>query len=216
MDLATPGRWLLRAMLPVDAFLVGGCPMVPPGPQPSASPSLDVNVLDNISGVRTDITGARSSPTPSNPYQYSGLWTQPASETQFDAEIGIHAHDPTGVHQLIIAFQFYTCAGPSLLQLRSFNNGATTGVSQFTLTATPGPPNGNQAPTDLAFPIRITTADLQSVVCPNGQKSSGVGTIEMTVNASNFSTNPSTQTTLAVFDLQLDSSPIPQPPLAGG
>jgi hypothetical protein len=81
----------------------------------------------------------------------------------------------------------------------------------------PGPPNNNQAPTDLALPLTVTTADLQSMQCPNLKNSSGQGTIEVIVTASNFSTNSNTSTTQGLFDIRVGpNSPVPQPPAGGG
>jgi hypothetical protein len=198
-----------------------GC-LITPNTQPTQSPSLDVSVFDFTNRTFKDITGTRGTPTASNPFAYAGELDD-SSETTFDSSIGVRAHDPTGVQQLELRYNFFTCSdvpgnsGPSLIPLTSFNNTATTGQSVFTITSTPGPPNNNQAPTDLALPLTVTTADLQSVQCPNGKNSSGQGTIELLVTASNFSTNPNTRTTQGVFDIRIGpNSPVPQPPGTGG
>jgi len=195
------------------AALLAGCQFVTPGANPTQGPNLTATSFDWNSRSTTDFTGPRRTPDPGFPWNYAGLWKDPGETTNFNSTITMGANDPTGVKSLTVTYNFYTCGdvngNPVLQPLTSFNGGATTGQSSFTLNATPGPPNNNQAPTRLAYPIRITTQDLQTVDCGNGKKSSGLGTIYITVSASNFSANPAVNSTRGEFDIQIDNSPLP-------
>lgn len=191
-----------------------GCP-VKPNRHPGTSPDLDVNIFDYVTRTLKDITGPRGQ---YQNYQYAGLFdsnTLGDTASNFDSNIGVHAHDPGGVRSLSVSYQFYACAeqgNPVLNPLTSFNNGATTGQSGFTITSTPPQQNNGQVTTDLAFPITITWKDLQSVACANGKNSEGNGTIVVTAVAKNFSSNSSSETTQGFFDIRVGNpSPIPNP-----
>lgn len=213
-------KWGRFLFLVISTCLMTSCQgcLTNPNTHPTQSPSLNVSVFDFTNRVQTDITGTRRTPTQSNPYAYAGELND-SSETTFDSSIGVNATDPTGVQSLRISYAFYTCSesgNPTLNPLTSFNNLATQGQSVYTLTSTPNQQNNNQAPTILAFPITVTTADLQTVQCPNQKPSSGQGTIELLVTATNFSSDPSTKTTQGVFDIKVGpNSPVPQPPGTG-
>lgn len=197
---------------PVAAIALAGCNFVTPGAKPTQGPNLTVTIFDWGPRTLNTFTGARNNtPTAGFP-NYAGLWKEPASATpNFDGEIGVRADDPTGVKSLTISYSFYACGDQGgtwqLIPLTSFNNGATTGQSTFTLNA-----NNNPAPTTLAYPIHITETDLQSVDCGGGKKSSGFGTIFVRVHASNFSTDPKTQTVWGDFDIQMNNGTSLSPP----
>lgn len=192
------------------AILLVGCNFVSPGNKPTKSPDLGISGFDWNDRSLRDFTGARGTPHPPQfPWAYNGLWKY-TDTAPFSANIGVRALDPSGVHSLAISYSFYTCGdfgtNPISAPLTSFNNGATTGQSGFSLTG-----NSNPATTELAFPVTITTTDLQTVACPNGKHSSGLGTIVVNVTATNFSADPNTRTTLGQFDIQIGNSPLPNP-----
>ena len=192
------------AALP-SLLLLTACPTVVPNPGASQGPTLFATAFDWNDRSSIDFTGPPRMPSPGFPESYAGLWQDTKSES-FDSTIGIRAHDPAGMQSLSLLYQVDGCSDEALYTLTSFNNGATIQPSgSFVLNATPGPQNGGTAPTDLAYPIRITAADLATIRCADGRPNPYPGTIAITAAARNFGA----AYTLGYFYVQIGASPLP-------
>jgi hypothetical protein len=237
-----PPILLLLAMLFLGALAAcNSCNFVTPNTSPSAPPKLAINVYDYTFTTCTQGTcmsccpqlQSGSSRTDSCPYsQCNPIALSPTIKgssytwflsdllrPNFDSLISVSATDPTGVQSLTVSYTFLTCPtsqdifGYNSMKLTSFNNGGFIAPSNsFTLNSTPGPPNNNQAVTQLAFPITITTTDLKSIACPTppGGNSSGLGDLFVNVQASNFSATSTNKTSSGQFLLQIGATPLPQ------
>jgi hypothetical protein len=163
----------------------------------------------------------------SNPFLYNGILLD-RNEAEFDSNIGVDAHDPAGVQSLTVQYSFTCAGANAASEMPSFNNGAygrgscsndsaktcntlaplpagcgagnacNPANNPFTVNSTPGPQNGGTAPTDLTFPVTVTTNDLKAVGCPNGATS---GTLDINVTATNFSNNSNSQQTRGDFQI---------------
>jgi hypothetical protein len=240
MRVVLPILFLLAVVFLGALAACNSCTFVTPNTSPAAPPKLAINVYDytfttctqgsctccsqlQSGSARTDsCPNSQCNPIALSPTVNGSSYTWFLSDLlrpNFDSLISVIATDPTGVQSLAVTYTFLTCptspdiTGYNSMKLMSFNNGGYIAPSNsFTLNSTPGPPNKNQAVTQLAFPITITTTDLKSIACPTppGGNSSGLGDLFVNVQASNFSATSTNKTSHGQFLLQIGAVPLPQ------